>query len=51
MMTTMNAAAPAIKATVMAYLVVSVFAIVPYIAWRTRAGPRPPESGGATAAA
>jgi BASS family bile acid:Na+ symporter len=35
---TLNAAHPAIKATVLAYLVISVFAIVPYVVWRRRAG-------------
>ncbi|MCC6608967.1 MAG: hypothetical protein IT515_04725 [Burkholderiales bacterium] len=35
---TFNDASPAVKATVLAYLVVSVFAILPYVAWRRRAG-------------
>src|SRR5262245_20067974 len=34
---TLNHAPPQITATVLAYLVVSVFAVVPYIAWRRRA--------------
>jgi BASS family bile acid:Na+ symporter len=37
---TLNAAAPAVKATVLAYLAVSVFAIVPYVVWRRLAGAR-----------
>jgi bile acid:Na+ symporter, BASS family len=36
----LNSAAPAVKATVLAYLVVSVFAIVPYVVWRRLAGTR-----------
>jgi BASS family bile acid:Na+ symporter len=35
---TLNAAPPQITATILAYLVVSVIAIVPYVAWRRRAG-------------
>ncbi|HTO50362.1 MAG TPA: hypothetical protein VML91_22200 [Burkholderiales bacterium] len=42
---TLNAAAPEIKATVLAYLVVSVFAIVPYVVWRRHAGGRIGSSG------
>jgi bile acid:Na+ symporter, BASS family len=40
-----NAAPPAINAAILAYLVVSVLAIVPYVAWRTRAGARAPRAG------
>jgi hypothetical protein len=40
-----DAAAPAIQATILAYLVVSVFAIVPYVVWRRRAGVRPGHVG------
>jgi BASS family bile acid:Na+ symporter len=42
---TLNAAHPAIKATVLAYLVVSVFAIVPYVVWRRRVGAKTPHPG------
>ena len=31
-----NAAPPGVKATVVAYLVVSVLVVVPYVAWRSR---------------
>jgi len=37
---TLNAAPPQINATILAYLLVSVFAIVPYIVWRHRASPQ-----------
>lgn len=37
---TLNEAPPAIKATVLAYLVISAFAIVPYVAWRRRVAAR-----------
>jgi BASS family bile acid:Na+ symporter len=40
-----NAAPPAINAAILAYLVVSVLAIVPYAAWRSRAGARAPRAG------
>ena len=40
-----NAAPPAISAAILAYLVVSVLAIVPYAAWRSRAGTRAPRGG------
>ena len=40
-----NAAPPGVKATVVAYLVVSVLVVVPYVAWRQRAGARPPRTG------
>jgi BASS family bile acid:Na+ symporter len=40
-----NAAPPAINAAILAYLVVSVLAIVPYVAWRSRAGARAPRAG------
>ena len=43
LVTAANSAPPAVKATVLAYLVVSVLVIVPYIAWRRRAGPRSPD--------
>jgi predicted Na+-dependent transporter len=42
---TLNAAPDAIKATVLAYLVVSVFAIVPYVMWRRHAGARTSHAG------
>jgi BASS family bile acid:Na+ symporter len=42
---TLNAAPDAIKATVLAYLVVSVLAIVPYVAWRRRGGARIADAG------
>jgi BASS family bile acid:Na+ symporter len=34
----LNSASDAIQGTVLAYLVISVFTIVPYVAWRRRAG-------------
>ena len=34
---TLNAASPAITATVLAYLVISALAVVPYVVWRRRA--------------
>jgi BASS family bile acid:Na+ symporter len=40
-----NAAPPAINAAILAYLVVSVLAIVPYVAWRSRVGARTPRAG------
>ena len=42
---TANNAPPPVTAAVLAYLVVSVFAIVPYVFWRRRAGARTPRSG------
>lgn len=36
---TLNAAPPAIKATVLAYVVISAFTVVPYVMWRRRAAP------------
>ena len=42
---TLNAAPDAITATVLAYLVISVFTIVPYVLWRRRAGTRMRHSG------
>jgi BASS family bile acid:Na+ symporter len=42
---TLNAAHPAIKATVLTYLVISVFAILPYVIWRRRAGAKTPHAG------
>jgi hypothetical protein len=39
---TLNAAPNEITATVLAYLVVSVFTIVPYVVWRRRADHRTP---------
>lgn len=36
---TLNAAAPAIKATVLAYVVISAFTLIPYVIWRRRAAP------------
>lgn len=37
---TQNHAPPEVNAAILAYLLVSVFAIVPYVAWRRRAGAR-----------
>lgn len=34
---TLNRAPPEVQATVLAYLIISVFSIVPYVAWRRRA--------------
>ena len=42
---TVNAAPPEIKATILAYLVVSVIAVVPYVAWWRRAGARSAHAG------
>jgi BASS family bile acid:Na+ symporter len=42
---TLNGAPPQIDATVLAYLVVSVFCIAPYAAWRRRVGAQVPLSG------
>ncbi|MCL4798092.1 MAG: hypothetical protein KJ025_00790 [Burkholderiales bacterium] len=39
---TLNSAPPAVKTTVLAYLVISVFAIVPYVVWRRHARGRTP---------
>jgi len=39
-----NAAPPAVNAAILAYLVVSVLAIAPYVAWRSRAGERVPRT-------
>jgi BASS family bile acid:Na+ symporter len=39
---TLNAAPPAITATVLAYLVIAALAIIPYVAWRRRATPARP---------
>jgi BASS family bile acid:Na+ symporter len=36
---TLDAAAPAIKATVLAYVVISAFTLIPYVIWRRRAAP------------
>ena len=41
---TLNAASPAINATVLAYLVVSALAVIPYIIWRRRATVARPEN-------
>jgi BASS family bile acid:Na+ symporter len=38
---TLNAAAPAINATVLAYLVVSALTVLPYVLWRRRAATAP----------
>jgi len=35
----LNSAPPAIKATVLAYVVISAFTVVPYVMWRRRAAP------------
>ena len=40
-----NAAPPGIKAAVLAYLVISVLVVVPYVAWRSRVGARAPRAG------
>ena len=42
---TANTAPAAVKATVLAYLVVSVFVIAPYVAWRRRAARWMPRAG------
>jgi hypothetical protein len=39
---TQNSAPPAVVATVLAYLMVSVFTIGPYVAWRRWRGSGPP---------
>lgn len=36
---TLNSAQPAIKATVLAYVVISAFTVAPYVMWRRRAAP------------
>ena len=36
---TLNAASPAITATVLAYLVISALTVIPYVAWRARKSP------------
>ena len=41
---TLNAASPAINATVLAYLVIAALTLIPYVAWRQRASP-PRDSG------
>jgi hypothetical protein len=40
-----NAAPPGVNAAILAYLVVSVLAIVPYVVWRRRAGARLSQAG------
>ena len=40
-----NAAPPGINAAIVAYLVVSVIVVVPYVAWRSRVGGRMPRGG------
>jgi BASS family bile acid:Na+ symporter len=40
-----NAAPPAINAAILAYLLVSMLAIIPYVAWRSRVGARAPRAG------
>jgi BASS family bile acid:Na+ symporter len=42
---TVNAALPTVNAAILAYLVVSVLAIVPYVAWRSRVGARASRAG------
>jgi len=42
---TQNQAPPAVVATILAYLVVSVVTIGPYVAWRRRRGARTPSAG------
>ena len=37
---TVNKAAPQVEATILAYLAISVFALVPYVFWRRRVGAR-----------
>lgn len=39
----LNAAPPEITRTILAYLAVSAIVIVPYVAWRRRVAPRPPD--------
>ncbi len=40
-----NAAPPGVNAAILAYLVVSVLVVVPYVAWCRRAGARSPRGG------
>ncbi len=42
---TLNAASPAINATVLAYLVIAALTLIPYVAWRQRAAAPPRDSG------
>jgi len=42
---TLNAAAPEIIATVLAYLLVSAATVIPYVAWRRRSAPAPAGDG------
>jgi BASS family bile acid:Na+ symporter len=41
---TLNAASPAINATVLAYLVIAAFTLIPYVIWRQRIAARAPDS-------
>ena len=40
---TLNHAPPAIEATILAYLVIAAFTVLPYVIWRQRAAPPPPD--------
>ena len=40
---TLNAAPPAIQATVLAYLVIAALTLVPYVFWRRHAAPPAPD--------
>jgi hypothetical protein len=42
---TRNPAPPAVVATILAYLGVSIATITPYVAWRRRRGARTPSAG------
>jgi len=42
---TLNAASPAISATVLAYLVIAALTLIPYVIWRQRAAARAPDGG------
>ena len=39
---TLNRASPAIEATILAYLVIAAFTLIPYVIWRQRAAPPHP---------
>jgi BASS family bile acid:Na+ symporter len=42
---TLNAASPAVEATVLAYLVIAALTLIPYVIWRQRAAQTPPAGG------
>jgi BASS family bile acid:Na+ symporter len=42
---TLNAAAPAVTATVLAYIVIAALTVIPYVAWRRRADPGASQRG------